>query len=79
MTLKKAAHAVKEMTWKANQTKYREVSISCLYLIDKKFNLIKNIFKNTKFNKELQIKRLEITKIIFKIIEKSYRKKIKKK
>jgi hypothetical protein len=54
------------------------VSISCLYLIDKKFNLIKNIFKNTKFNKEWQIKRLEITKIIFKIIEKSYRKKIKK-
>jgi hypothetical protein len=52
MTLKKAAHAVKEMTWKANQIKYREVSISCLYLIDKKFNLIKNIFKNTKFNKE---------------------------
>jgi len=49
MILKKAAHAVKEMTWKANQTKYHEVVISNLYLIDKKFNLIKNIFKNTKF------------------------------
>jgi hypothetical protein len=52
------------------------VVISNLYLIDKKFNLIKNIFKNTKF-KEWQIKRLEITQIIFKIIEKSYRKQIK--
>ena len=32
-TLKKATHAIKATTRKANQTKYCKVSILCLYLI----------------------------------------------
>jgi hypothetical protein len=37
-----------------------------------------NVLKTIKFNKEQQIKRFEITQIIFKISEKFYGKQIKK-
>jgi hypothetical protein len=51
-TLKEATYVVRAVTLKANQIKYYEANISCLYLINL-FNLIQIFFfQKAKFNKE---------------------------